>query len=122
MAPRSEVHPRSYQSHESREDYLDLLAKYQSNGSRQHTRAKGYLVNEMPHSEAGSGVGSKGWHRSATDKKIFGVCGGLAERFGIQSTFVRIGFVLALFGTSIDEAFAFTAVIYLLLGFVLPKK
>ena len=28
--------------------------------------------------------------KSNTDKKIFGVCGGIAEYFGIDSTIVRI--------------------------------
>ncbi|MBI5670477.1 MAG: PspC domain-containing protein [Chloroflexi bacterium] len=32
--------------------------------------------------------------RSSTDKKIAGVCGGLAEYFGIDSTLVRLLFVL----------------------------
>ena len=30
--------------------------------------------------------------RSETDKVIFGVCGGIAEYFGIDSTLVRLGF------------------------------
>jgi phage shock protein PspC (stress-responsive transcriptional regulator) len=29
-------------------------------------------------------------HRSRTDRKISGVCGGLAEYFGVDSTLVRI--------------------------------
>jgi phage shock protein C len=33
-------------------------------------------------------------HLSTTDKKWLGVCGGIAEYFGIDSTLVRIGFVL----------------------------
>lgn len=31
---------------------------------------------------------------SATDRKISGVCGGIAEYFGFDSTLVRLGFVL----------------------------
>ncbi len=34
-------------------------------------------------------------YRSQTDKKICGVCGGIAEYFDIDSTIVRIIFVLA---------------------------
>ena len=34
---------------------------------------------------------------SQTDKKIAGVCGGLAEYFGIDSTIVRIIFLFMLF-------------------------
>lgn len=33
--------------------------------------------------------------RSSTDKKIAGVCGGLAEFFGMDVTLVRLLFVLA---------------------------
>ena len=34
---------------------------------------------------------------SQTDKKIAGVCGGLAEYFGVDSTIVRIIFLFMLF-------------------------
>lgn len=33
-------------------------------------------------------------YKSVTDKKIFGVCGGIAEFFNIDSTLVRLGVVL----------------------------
>ena len=36
-------------------------------------------------------------YRSQTDKKIAGVCGGIAEYFGIDSTLVRLGWVLFTF-------------------------
>jgi phage shock protein C len=34
------------------------------------------------------------WRRSRTNRKIAGVCGGLANRFGLNPTLIRIGFVL----------------------------
>ena len=34
---------------------------------------------------------------SDTDKKLFGVCGGLAEYFGVDSTVVRLLWVIAFF-------------------------
>jgi phage shock protein PspC (stress-responsive transcriptional regulator) len=34
-------------------------------------------------------------YRSKTDKKLCGVCGGLAEYFGIDSTIIRLILVLA---------------------------
>ena len=40
---------------------------------------------------------SKKLFKSRTDKKLFGVCGGLAKYFGISSTMVRLIFVVALF-------------------------
>jgi phage shock protein C len=33
-------------------------------------------------------------HRSTTDKRLAGVCGGLAEYFDIDPLLVRIGFVI----------------------------
>jgi phage shock protein PspC (stress-responsive transcriptional regulator) len=52
--------------------------------------------------------------RSSTDKKIAGVCGGLAEYFDIDATVIRLVWVLALF-------FAGTGgLIYLILWVVLP--
>ncbi len=36
-------------------------------------------------------------YRSRTDSKIAGVCGGLGEHFGIDSTWVRLLFVLFFF-------------------------
>lgn len=38
---------------------------------------------------------SKRLTRSITDKKVAGVCGGLAEYFNVDSTLVRLIFVLA---------------------------
>ena len=35
--------------------------------------------------------------RSNTDRKIAGVCGGLAKYFNVDSNVVRIGFVIATF-------------------------
>ncbi len=33
-------------------------------------------------------------YRSTTDKKLAGVCGGLAEYFSLDSTLIRLAFVL----------------------------
>ena len=52
--------------------------------------------------------------KSKHDKMIFGVCGGIAERYGIDSTFVRIAFAAGAF-------FAGTAIIfYFLLAIIMP--
>jgi phage shock protein C len=39
-------------------------------------------------------IPAKKLYRSRTDSKIAGVCGGLAERYNIDSTWVRLIFVL----------------------------
>ncbi len=55
--------------------------------------------------------------KSLLDKKIFGVCGGIADYFGIDPTLVRIGFVAGTFLTT-----GATIPIYLILNFVLPDQ
>ena len=55
--------------------------------------------------------------RSDTDKKIAGVCGGIAQYFNIDPTIVRIAWALAIFllpGISI--------VAYLVAWFVMPGE
>ena len=55
--------------------------------------------------------------RSRTDKKMFGVCGGIANYFGISSTFVRLMFVVAtLLG------YGFPIILYLAMAIVVPKE
>ncbi|MBO5172109.1 MAG: PspC domain-containing protein [Bacteroidaceae bacterium] len=53
---------------------------------------------------------------SATDKKIAGVCGGIAEYFGVDSLLVRILFVVLLFGGSLGSW------AYILLWILAPKS
>jgi len=47
--------------------------------------------------EKGVRLVGKKLYRSQTDKKIAGVCGGVAEYFGIDSTLVRLGWILFTF-------------------------
>lgn len=57
-------------------------------------------------------------HRSATDRKIAGVCGGLAEYFGVDPTLVRIAaVVLAIY----PGAVICGVLVYLLAWFVMPS-
>lgn len=53
--------------------------------------------------------------RSQDDKVLFGVCGGLAERFGIDPFWIRVGFLalLLVFGKGL--------LLYLILTIALPK-
>lgn len=53
--------------------------------------------------------------RSETDRVIAGVAGGIARRFGLNSTLVRLAWVLSVFFGG------FGILIYLLLWIVLPK-
>ena len=54
-------------------------------------------------------------YRSRSDRKIAGVCGGIAEHFGWDPTLVRLGWVLlTLMGGS-------GVLIYLVLWLVMPE-
>jgi phage shock protein C len=53
--------------------------------------------------------------RSESDKLIGGVAGGIAQRFGINSTLVRLAWLLSVFFGG------FGALAYLILWLVLPK-
>ena len=55
--------------------------------------------------------------RSRSDKKMAGVCGGLAKHLGINSTVLRVIFVAALFLSF--NTFIF---VYIALAFVIPKE
>ena len=58
----------------------------------------------------------KRFHLSETDKKIGGVCGGLAEYFGIDSLLVRLAFVVLVLG------YGTGLLAYLLLWLLAPKE
>lgn len=54
--------------------------------------------------------------KSSTDRKLFGVCGGVAEYFGIDATIVRLGVVLfTLAGGS-------GIMVYLVAALVMPEE
>lgn len=55
--------------------------------------------------------------KSRTDKKIAGVCGGLAKHLGISSTMVRVIFLIAVFISSGSAIIA-----YLAMAVVMPKE
>lgn len=58
----------------------------------------------------------KKFYLSSTDKKIGGVCGGIAEYLNVDSTFVRLLFVLGfLLG-------GFTFIAYITLWIVAPRR
>lgn len=55
-------------------------------------------------------------YRSKTDRKLAGICGGLGEYFGIDSTLVRLGFALfTLAGGS-------GLFIYLIAALIIPEE
>lgn len=60
---------------------------------------------------------ARDWHRSARDRIVAGVCGGLAEEFDLPPALVRLGFVLLTlfsFGTGL--------LLYVVLWAVMPVE
>ncbi len=57
-------------------------------------------------------MNEKKLYKSSTDKQLAGVCGGIAEYFNIDSTLVRLGWVLfSLLGGSGLLAYIIAAII-----------
>ena len=60
---------------------------------------------------------SRSWYRSRTNRRIAGVCGGLAEEFGVSVTVLRLAFVLATL-----MSWGLGLVLYLTLWVVMPYR
>jgi len=57
--------------------------------------------------------------RSPTDRKIAGVCGGIAEFLGVDATAVRVGWIVL---TIVPGAIVFGAIAYLAAWFIMPER
>jgi phage shock protein PspC (stress-responsive transcriptional regulator) len=56
------------------------------------------------------------WHRSSRDRMVAGVCGGLAEQFGVPTAVIRLAFVqMTFFSIGVG------LLIYLVLWIVMPS-
>ena len=55
---------------------------------------------------------------SSTDKKIFGVCGGIAEYFGADATIVRLAWILITILTGIVPG----VIAYVVAAVAIPKR
>jgi len=56
-------------------------------------------------------------YRSRLERKLFGVCGGLADYFNIDATIVRLIFVVSAFAS-----FGLTLLIYIIMAIVVPEE
>ena len=63
-------------------------------------------------------MATKGLTRSKTDRWIAGVCGGIARRFDVDSTMVRITYVLF---SMLSAAFP-GVLVYVLLWILIPEE
>jgi phage shock protein PspC (stress-responsive transcriptional regulator) len=59
---------------------------------------------------------AKKFYRSRTDKKLFGVCGGLAKYFDVDVTIVRVVAVASILAVTLGIW------IYLILALVAPEE
>lgn len=57
-------------------------------------------------------------HLSSTDKKIFGVCGGIGETYDVDPTLVRLAVVFLCVVTAIVPV----AITYLVAALIMPKN
>jgi phage shock protein PspC (stress-responsive transcriptional regulator) len=82
-------------------------------------RAPETSAEQSPASGAQSGHPDQTKHlrRSIIDRKIFGICGGLAEYFNVDSTIIRLFFVLFTL-----LSFGFGILAYLLFFIVMPEE
>ena len=55
-------------------------------------------------------------HKSATDKKVAGVCGGIAEYLGVDPTIIRLVWALMIFGWGTG------LLAYIICALVLPEE
>jgi len=60
-------------------------------------------------------MGEKKLRKSLTDRKIFGVCGGIAEYFGVDSTIVRLIWAIAV------VVFGVGLLAYIVAAIVMPE-
>ena len=60
---------------------------------------------------------NKKLYKSSTDKKLCGVCAGIANFFNIDPTIIRVIFAIAAIFTT---GFPFT-LLYIILAFILPE-
>ena len=70
--------------------------------------------NETP---AGSEYVKKELSRSITDRKLFGVCGGIAKYFNLDPTIVRIAYVLL-----VIASVGWALLLYIILAFLVPEE
>lgn len=67
--------------------------------------------------EAGRTLQASKLYRSRTERKMFGVCGGLGTHFGIDPTIVRVLFLI-----SALASFGLTIFAYILMAIVVPEE
>lgn len=90
---------------------------------------RNYVTNQHPASPPGTGpepstgspypppVSPARLYRSRTERKLFGVCGGLGAHFGVDPTIVRVLCVISAFAS-----FGLTIFAYILMAIIVPDE
>jgi len=111
---------RKQQKEEIKRDTYDKLDEFLYSDAASDTKTSGKNKSK---SSSKSSFGTKlkssagGLKKSRTDRKLFGVCGGIAKYLGLNSTILRIGFLIAFFLSS-GSFF----LLYFAMAFVMPKE
>ncbi|QIL75363.1 PspC domain-containing protein [Hymenobacter sp. HDW8] len=125
---------RDFQAADDAEDDEELLASAVNSG----TAAGTYARPEYAYNTTGAGAGAasataaadaaepRRLFRDVANKKIAGVCAGLAHYFGINAVWIRLIALASLFSVVIGDFVgalpAFTILAYVILWAVLPKR
>jgi phage shock protein C len=92
-------------------------------GGRNYVSKESVAADPIPGGEASGealplpAIGYRRLYRSFSDSKLFGVCGGLAQYFGIDSAIVRILFLVGAFASG-----GAVAIGYVILAILVPKE
>jgi len=106
---RMEIKKEETRNKETYDRLDDFLYAERQNNKEKSRRSSKSFTQKL--------TASGGLSRSRTDSKMFGVCGGLAKYLGMNSTLMRIGFLIAFFLSS-GSFF----LLYIAMAVVMPKE
>lgn len=116
QSSKKEKSTKKETQHRKQKTY-DKLDEFLYNDAKSSSRARSDKKSSGKSSLNSRLQSTGGLGKSRTDKKLFGVCGGLAKYLGVNSTFVRVGFLLAFFLSS-GSFF----LLYIAMAVVMPKE
>lgn len=92
----------------------------QKKSRRKSRRSSKRARRQAPKNREAAGIETRKRLRKSRERKIAGICGGLAEWFNLSPTFVRLAFI---FGTLLTPAIGpVIPVAYLVLAFLMPSQ
>ena len=78
--------------------YFAFQSQKRNNETKQNEEFESAETETAEAAENTRAAGTKRICKSATDKKLAGVCGGIAEYFGVDSAIIRLVFALLVVG------------------------